>query len=153
MDRSLIPLRVGEVVPKVVRVRRRQRADAILEFAVLVPTLVIILFGLMEVGRVVEVWLVVHNAAREGARAGARAYGGQSPATVAQGAATSYLTSAFGTRTDIVATSVPTPDTTGGNVSVSVEADVAVYIPLYQSLITGADHAVHVKASANMRQQ
>jgi Flp pilus assembly protein TadG len=132
---------------------KRQRGDAILEFAVLIPTLVIILFGLMEVGRVVEVWLVVHNAAREGARAGAAAFGSQNPATVAQTTATSYLTSAFGARTDIVATSVPTPDTTGGNVSVSVEADVAVFIPLYQSMLTGADHAVHVKASASMRQQ
>jgi Flp pilus assembly protein TadG len=133
--------------------RHRQRADAILEFAVLIPTLVIILFGIMELGRVVDVWLVVHNAAREGARAGAAAYSGQNPATVAQTAATSYLTSAIGARTDIVATSVPTPDTTGGNVSVSVEADVAIYVPLYQAMVTGTDHAVHVKASASMRQQ
>ena len=133
--------------------RHRQRADAISEFAILIPTLVIILFGLMEVGRVIEVWLVVHNAAREGARAGAAAYAGQNPASMAQTAATAYLNSSLGARDDVVAKIVPTPDTSGGNVSVSVEADVAIYIPLYQSLLTGADHAVHVKAAASMRQQ
>jgi Flp pilus assembly protein TadG len=133
--------------------RHRQRGDAIFEFALLIPTLVIILFGMMEVGRVIEVWIVVHNAAREGARAGAAAYAGQNVASVAQAAATSYLNSSIGARNDIVARNVPTPDTTGGNVSVSVEADVAIYIPLYQSLLTGADHTVHVKAAASMRQQ
>lgn len=41
---------------------------AAVEFAVVLPLLFILLFGLWEVGRIVEVQQVAWNAAREGAR-------------------------------------------------------------------------------------
>jgi Flp pilus assembly protein TadG len=49
-------------------VKPRRQGTAAVEFAVCLPILFIILFGLWEVGRTVEVQNVAWNAAREGAR-------------------------------------------------------------------------------------
>lgn len=48
--------------------RRRQRGQALVEFTLLLPILIIIIFGIIEWGRI---WMTVHTiagAAREGAR-------------------------------------------------------------------------------------
>lgn len=50
---------------------RRERGQALVEFALVVPVLVLILFGVVETGRMFNAWLVAANAAREGARVGA----------------------------------------------------------------------------------
>jgi Flp pilus assembly protein TadG len=130
--------------------RQRKRGDAILEFALLAPALLIVLFGIIEVGRVVDTWLVVHNAAREGARVGAQATAGQDPATTAQQAALRYLSTGLGTRTDVVATLVPTPTVTADNVQVSAQVQLQVYMPLIQMMVASP---VNVGASASMRRQ
>ena len=129
--------------------RRRQRGDAVVEFALLAPTLVLILFGVLELGRVVDAWLVVHNAAREGARAGAAAVLGQDPATSAQNAALGYLASGLGARTDVATTNV-TPVVTSDDVRVTAEADIYLYTPLFQALVTSP---VPVRATVDMRRQ
>ena len=51
----------------------RQRGDAIVEYILVLPILLMILFGILEMGRVLDAWIVVQNAAREGARSGALA--------------------------------------------------------------------------------
>jgi Flp pilus assembly protein TadG len=51
----------------------RRRGVAAVEFALLAPVLLILLGGLWEVGRLVEVKQVMDNAAREGARLAAQA--------------------------------------------------------------------------------
>lgn len=48
--------------------RQDQRGAALAEFALILPILIVIVFGLWELGRVFDHWLVVTNAAREGAR-------------------------------------------------------------------------------------
>jgi Flp pilus assembly protein TadG len=48
--------------------RRRRRAVATVEFALLLPIVLLFLTGIWEVGRLVEVNQVLDNAAREGAR-------------------------------------------------------------------------------------
>lgn len=50
------------------RLHRSQRGAALVEFAVILPVLIILLFGVWEMGRIFDAWLVVTNAAREGAR-------------------------------------------------------------------------------------
>jgi Flp pilus assembly protein TadG len=130
--------------------RHRRRGDAIVEFALLAPTLVLVLFGILEVGRVVDAWLVVHNAAREGARAGAAAYLGQDPATLAQSAASAYLSSGFAGRTDVAATSVPAPVVNADEVAVTAEAQVQLYTPMFQAMVGSP---VRVRATADMRRQ
>jgi Flp pilus assembly protein TadG len=130
---------------------RRQRGDAIVELALLAPILMLILFGVLELGRVVDAWLVVENAAREGARAAVLVYPDSATTTTAQSAATAYLNSGFAVRGDIAASSVPSVQVTTDSVQVTAQADVRLYTPMFQSMLGGS--VVHVLASASMRRQ
>lgn len=47
---------------------RGERGQATVELALVLPVLLLILFGIMEFGRVFSAYLVITNAAREGAR-------------------------------------------------------------------------------------
>ena len=51
--------------------RYRQQAVTIVTFALVAPVLMLILFGTMEMGRVLSAWMVITNEAREAARYGA----------------------------------------------------------------------------------
>jgi Flp pilus assembly protein TadG len=54
-----------------VRLRRRvQSGTALVELALVAPVLIVMLFGIMEMGRVLHSVVLVTNAAREGARRG-----------------------------------------------------------------------------------
>jgi hypothetical protein len=55
------------------RSRRRQRrltGQALVEFALVLPMFLLVLFGLIDVGRYVYTWNALNQAAREGARYG-----------------------------------------------------------------------------------
>ena len=54
------------------RAARNRRAVAAVEIAVISPILVVLTFGIVEVGWYVHLAQVVHNAARQGARAAVR---------------------------------------------------------------------------------
>lgn len=131
--------------------RKRQRGDAIVELALLVPLLMVMLLGVLELGRIVDAWIVVNNAAREGAREAAMAYPDSAATLTAQSATLAYLTSGFAPRADIAAISVPSVQLSVDTVLVTADADVPVYSPLFQTLLGGS--VVHVTASASMRRQ
>ena len=48
--------------------RLTARAQAILEFALALPILLVLLFGIFEFGRLMHAWLAVQNSARFGLR-------------------------------------------------------------------------------------
>ena len=48
--------------------RRRSRGQAMVEFALVLPVLLILLMTLIEVARLFSAWLIVENSAREAAR-------------------------------------------------------------------------------------
>ena len=48
--------------------RRRSRGQALVEFALVLPVLLILLMVLIEVARLFSAWLIVENSAREAAR-------------------------------------------------------------------------------------
>ncbi len=50
------------------RKRSKKKGQAILEFALALPVLLLILFGVIEFGRLVQAWMTVQNAARFGLR-------------------------------------------------------------------------------------
>lgn len=52
------------------RFRKSHRGQSLVEMALILPILIIILFGIMEFGRVFHAYLVITHAAREGARYG-----------------------------------------------------------------------------------
>lgn len=49
---------------------RRERGQTLAEFALLVPLLVILIFGFVDVSRIYQSWVTIEGAAREGARYG-----------------------------------------------------------------------------------
>jgi Flp pilus assembly protein TadG len=55
------------------RGRRAQRSQALIEFALISPVLLLLLFGIVDIGRAVFYYDTVNHAAREGARAAVRA--------------------------------------------------------------------------------
>src|SRR5689334_11786940 len=52
------------------RAKHTQRAQAIVEFAIVLPILMMILVGIFEVGRMLYTYAAVNNASREAARFG-----------------------------------------------------------------------------------
>lgn len=53
------------------RIRATEVGQSLVEFAMVLPLFLVLLFGLVDFGRAFFSWMVVTNAAREGARAGA----------------------------------------------------------------------------------
>jgi hypothetical protein len=51
----------------------RQRSQALIEFALISPVLLLLLFGIVDIGRAVFYYDTINHAAREGARAAVRA--------------------------------------------------------------------------------
>jgi Flp pilus assembly protein TadG len=129
--------------------RGRRRGDAVVEFALIAPVLLLLLFGVTELGRVVDAWVVVHNGVREGARAGARMANTNAAVvgTAAQQATSTYLSLGLGGRSDVANTLVPAPVVSTDSVQVSAEADMIIYVPLIQSII-GAQ--VPIRATVSM---
>jgi hypothetical protein len=58
---------------RVQRESRKRRGVAAVEFAVILPLLLLLLVGIWELGRIIHVQQTVNNAARDGARLGAQA--------------------------------------------------------------------------------
>ncbi len=50
--------------------RRTEQGQALVEMALVLPILILIIFGIIEFGRIMNTYLIVTNAAREGARQG-----------------------------------------------------------------------------------
>ena len=66
-DASLSP--AGDKLERSCRLfRRNRRAAAAVEFAVVAPVFLLLVFGMIEYGRMVMVYQVITNASREGAR-------------------------------------------------------------------------------------
>ena len=64
-----------------------RRGVVAVEAAVVLPVLIIVMFGMWEVGRLIQVNQIVTNAAREGARLAAGGYVNGTPVTSRHGAA------------------------------------------------------------------
>lgn len=74
MDQEQAPGRLRRLRTRVGRIRNWRETDTgqtLVEFSLILPLLLIMLFGLVDFGRAFYTWLVVTNAAREGARTGA----------------------------------------------------------------------------------
>jgi Flp pilus assembly protein TadG len=98
--------------------RRNRRATAAVEFAVVAPVFLLLVFGMIEYGRMVMVEQIITNASREGARAAV--LDGATTSSV-QTAVTSYLSS--GSITGATITVAPNPPSTaqyGDPVTVTV---------------------------------
>jgi Flp pilus assembly protein TadG len=147
-------------VPAALRAPRRARGEAVTEFVLLAPILLFILFGILEIGRLVDAWIVVHNAAREGARSGATAFSAAAErngtlddyvAGVAADAAAEYLRVETATRRDWVADDAASSEVLDEDVSVTASLRITLYTPLIGVLLDAS--SIPVRATATMRRQ
>lgn len=65
------PVKRGPVKRLLKRFRDTETGQALVEFTMILPVFLMLLFGLVEFGRGFYTWLLVTNAAREGARVAA----------------------------------------------------------------------------------
>jgi Flp pilus assembly protein TadG len=121
-----------------IRRRKERRAVAAVEFAVCLPLILTLLLGIWEVGRMIEIQQILHNAARE---AGRQAATGQLTNSDVQDVVVDYLSVAGLPTTNVVVT-VTDLDTSGADVSAANYLDriqVTATIPVTDirwSLIT-----------------
>lgn len=79
---------------------RRERGQSILELALVVPVLLIVLFAVIDFGFIISDQVILTNAARDGARAGA----------IAPGSITNATSASKSSAGNLVQCSTPSPD-------------------------------------------
>lgn len=136
---------------------KQEKGNSIVEFALLAPILLLLLFGLVDFGRVFDAWVVTTNAAREGARYAA-IYASEDYLTTAQvqqlarQKTLDYLNDGLGSRPDVtyassdVVVTLPTKQP-GQPVTVNVEVHVQIWAMLDMFLSNPAS----IQSSATMR--
>ena len=120
---------------------RSERGQTMVETAMVLPILLILIFGMIDFGRAFNAWITVTNAAREGARV----------------AATRQDATAINARIDAAMGSLDYPSpvltnvggTSGSAVSVTVETTVDIMTPLIGDIIGGG--SVTLSETTTMR--
>lgn len=111
---------------------RSELGQAIVETAIVLPVVLLLLVAIVDAGRVFHAWLIVTNAAREGARSASA----QQPWTTVE----PRIDAASGSWTCAgELTCVPTniQGTSGDSVSISVSKEVALLTPIISALWGG----------------
>lgn len=121
-----------------------ERGQALVEMVLVLPILLLLVFGTIEFGRVFNSYLEVTNAAREGARAGV--VGATDDAITATVKNAAVLLN--GNSLDITVTPGPDYRSRGAALNVTVDYPVPIYTPIISSII---GNPYTVKASATMR--
>jgi Flp pilus assembly protein TadG len=106
--------------------RKKRRGAAVVEFAIVAPVFFLLIFGMIEYGRMVMVQQIITNASREGARRAV--LDGATTAEVTT-TVTTYLTSASVSGDDLDITIDPDPP---GNAAFGEPVTVTVSIPFSQ---------------------
>ncbi|MFZ3171746.1 MAG: TadE family protein [Carboxydocellales bacterium] len=108
-----------------------ERGQAMVEMALVLPVLILLIFGIVEFGRVFNAYLIVTNAAREGARAGVV---GVSDSIIHQ-----TVESAAPTLNNLLLNVTITPSSTyrtrGSALTTEVEYPVKIYAPVISNII------------------
>ena len=109
--------------------RYRERGDGLVEFALILPILMLVLMGIVDLGRAVYAYNVVANSAREGAR-----YGIASPSdTIGM----IYAARSFAVGLDQNRITVTIDNPTSDTVRVAVHYDFQLVTPLMAQALSG----------------
>ena len=118
---------------------KREQGQALVEFAMVLPILVLLVVGMMQFGLLFHEYLLVNHAAREGARVAT--LGGSDAEIVA--AVNTAAASASNT------TIVPSARVRGAQVTITVTKQVALITPLFNALFP--QNPVPVSGTSIMR--
>lgn len=108
---------------------KNEKGQALVEFTLVVPILLLLVFGIVEFGRVYSTVLAVNHVARETARAAAVGINGSSLEEIAENAAP-HLSS-----DDVTVTISPASPIRGEEVTVVVEVSVDIKSPVINRLV------------------
>ncbi|ADL11781.1 TadE/TadG family type IV pilus assembly protein [Acetohalobium arabaticum] len=111
---------------------RRRRGQALVELALVLPVLLLILFGIVEFGRIFHAYLVIANAARVGAREGAITNDDTDIKDAVRTAADHSLDL---NRLSIAISPDPANRNKGDSLTVEVDYDVEVFAPIIAQLV------------------
>jgi Flp pilus assembly protein TadG len=125
---------------QIARLLKEKQGQTLVEFALIVPIFLLLVFGILEGGRVLHSQMTVAEAAREGARAVAVS-GDRTKAAIA-------VSKFPGTFTTTV---TPSPLVYGQTVSVKVSTTVPIFTPLLRAFFN--PNPFPVSSTANMREE
>ena len=136
---------------------KKENGEAIVEFALLAPVIILLLFAMVDFGRIFDAWLVATNAAREGARYATvystKDYISDSEVVqMTQEKAYDYLAGGLGSRNDVnftisdIAVTMP-----GVRSAQPVTVDVSVRVQVWALLNIFMSNQTTVRGSATMR--
>lgn len=114
--------------------RKTQRGQAVVEMALVLPILIMLIFGIIEFGRILNTYMIVTNLSREGARHGAT--GGtdvQIIAAVKNGTNSNQVNP--NNLTVTITPSAAAPRARGSSVGVRVSFPVDIIAPVIGSVI------------------
>ncbi|MEW6726174.1 TadE/TadG family type IV pilus assembly protein [Desulforudis sp. 1088] len=124
---------------------RGEKGQSLVEFALILPLLLLLLFGTIEFGRVFSASLVITNAAREGARLGAV---GKTDAQITQSVKDMCSPPLDGGALDIEVRPAEGVRAPGGEVTVTVGYGVSLVTPVLSGI---APNPFPLNAKATMR--
>ena len=128
---------------------RPTRGQATVELAIVLLVLTTMVFGALEIGRGLNTWVIVTQAAREGARTAA------AQCSVDPGCLTEVETRVMASLVGLASPEAarwsldPGPYQPGAGVTVSVEYDVAPVVPLIADMVPGG--VMTVRGTTTMR--
>lgn len=134
--------RAIEVTPDIGR-RRGDAGQSLVEFALVVPLVLALLFGIIEFGRGFQSWLAITNAAAFGARTGAVGASAADIEVATRGAAASLDNPAI---TVVVTNAQGAP---GGAINVRVQYAMPMITPIFAVFVPGG--ILTVTADATQR--
>lgn len=113
------------------KIVKNKKGQATVEFALVLPILLLLMFGIIDFGRVLNEYLVVTAAAREGARSAAVLSSDATVDSTVRQAASSLNTGGNA----LVITILPADRVSGTQVTVSVSHNVRIFTPLMQEFL------------------
>lgn len=115
------------------------RGQSLIEMALLLPVLLLLVFGSIEIGRVVNVWAIVTQASREGARVGAAQCSRDPACDVQIGSwVDNSLSGLDVSKSRWSSTPSAPPYNSGGTLTVRVEYDIDLVTPLISAFFGGS---------------
>lgn len=123
------------------RKRRNERGAAAVEFALVLPLLLLVLLGIFEFGRLFNIQLVVSNAAREAARVMAIEDDPSTAKSAGVSATAGVLNPAL-TTADVAINLISCEDNPGDSVTATVSYDTSFIVPGFWNLVTGDDFVI-----------
>lgn len=123
------------------------KGQSMVEMAIILPVLLIILFGIIEFGRILGAYVIIQNLARDGVRAGV--VGSTNQQIEDQIIANAVLITIDEEDIEIV----PSPDTErslGGPLRVRIASEMELIIPLLSSIVPNpvkmsAEHVMRIE--------